>query len=213
MWSTVRDPNLSPTMRCDDFERISWIPPYSMTRLLPFPLFSYQLRRRRKKRLAPLRPTVSYANRSDHLPPARNVKTARNRYHEQHFSNRDLGVSVSSSRRPHVQQTGENVGLANTSSDIDEKGLLIRTFRIYQTKQVVVSFALQARVLFISHDPLLAVQPGGTKMYETLRRQYYWRNIASDVYHTAQDFLSCAAQRSTMYKEKNHYGYYILPDP
>lgn len=97
-------------------------------------------------------------------------------------------------RNRKCNEQAKQVGFANTSFRTDTNGLFIRTSRIDQAEQVVVPPSLQARILYLSHHPLFAGHPGGTKMYKTLRRNFYRRNIANDLYQTVQNCRSCAAQ-------------------
>ena len=90
------------------------------------------------------------------------------------------------------------VALSNTTNSVfslDEHGTLIRTSSLDGSKQIVVPRSLQQRLLYLSHYPLLAGHPGGTKLYETLRIQYYWMFMAHDCYETVRSCGDCAKAR------------------
>jgi len=59
---------------------------------------------------------------------------------------------------------------------------------------------LQPKVLYLSHYPLLAGHPRGSKMYDSMRRRYYWSRMTNDVFQTAKDCRLCAEARGTRYK-------------
>jgi len=84
----------------------------------------------------------------------------------------------------------------------DEEGVLIRLSPLDHAQQRVIPLRLQARVLYLSHYPLTAGHPKGSKMYDTMRRHYYWPNMANDVYQTVRDCRACAQTRGTFYKHQ-----------
>lgn len=55
----------------------------------------------------------------------------------------------------------------------NEKGLVIRIAQVDGIEQTVTPRSLQERALFLAHTPLLAGHPGGSRMYQNLRRQVY----------------------------------------
>ncbi|CDF32918.1 unnamed protein product [Chondrus crispus] len=70
-----------------------------------------------------------------------------------------------------------------------------RTVRVVPTR-------LRPRVLYLAHHPRLAGHPGATRMYYTLRREYYWPHMASDAFSTVRNCTSCAATRGTLVKNQ-----------
>ena len=74
------------------------------------------------------------------------------------------------------------------------------TLLFYHTVQTVVPESLQPKVLYLSHYPLLAGHPKGSKMYDSMRRRYYWSRMTNDVFQTAKDCHLCAEARGTRYK-------------
>ena len=63
---------------------------------------------------------------------------------------------------------------------------------------VVVPYALQARILRMEHAPLAAGHVGGKRMYETMRKHYYWPRMALDCQDTARNCDACARERVTL---------------
>ena len=83
---------------------------------------------------------------------------------------------------------------------VKDNSLLILISPVDGAEQTVVPEALQPRVLYLSHYPLLAGHPKGSKMYDSMRRNYYWSQIANDFFQTAKDCRPCAEARGTRYK-------------
>ena len=96
----------------------------------------------------------------------------------------------------------ETVGTPNSKFDIDRYGFLVRKSPLDGTLQRVVPTRLRPRVLYLAHHPRLAGHPGATRMYYTLRREYYWPHMASDAFSTVRNCTSCAATRGTLVKNQ-----------
>jgi Integrase zinc binding domain len=65
---------------------------------------------------------------------------------------------------------------------VNDKGLLVRLSPLDEAEQVVVPRCLAIRVMCLAHLPRLAAHPGGTRMYATLRKSFYWLTMAKDIY-------------------------------
>ncbi len=74
----------------------------------------------------------------------------------------------------------------------DDRGLLVR---IDLSHQVGVHPALRSRVLHLAHYPRLSGHPGTTRMYQTLRREFYWPSTALAVLRTVRSCSHCAKER------------------
>ena len=90
------------------------------------------------------------------------------------------------------------VGKAGSHFEVNRIGLLCRKAPVDGSLQVVIPQSLRARVLYLSHYPRLQGHPGATRMYETMRRDYYWPHMASDIHQTVTDCRSCARVRGTL---------------
>ena len=66
----------------------------------------------------------------------------------------------------------------------------------------MVPKALQSRVLYLAHYTLTAGHPEGSKMYDTLRTQFYWLNMTMKVFQTARDCRDCAQSHGTRYRHQ-----------
>jgi len=60
---------------------------------------------------------------------------------------------------------------------------------------VLVPQALVKDVLRAEHSSPLAAHPGGTRIYQTLRVQYYWPLLAMDVFGCVEACPTCAKNR------------------
>jgi RNase H-like domain found in reverse transcriptase/Integrase zinc binding domain len=78
---------------------------------------------------------------------------------------------------------------------VSDKGLLVRLSPLDDAEQVIVPRCLANRVMCLAHLPRLASHPGGTRMYATLRKAFYWHTMAKDIYHFVANCLSCAKSR------------------
>ncbi|CDF40971.1 unnamed protein product [Chondrus crispus] len=117
---------------------------------------------------------------------------------------------------PPTERSPENTrerpqALAVTPEQTDVSSLSVEEFiqpqAVHQspldgTLQRVVPKRLGAKVLYLAHPPRLARHPGGTRMYDTLRREYYWPHMANNVYSTVRNCQSCSATRSTIVRHQ-----------
>ena len=69
--------------------------------------------------------------------------------------------------------------------------------------QIVFPKTLRARLLSLTHDPVVAGHPGQNRMYYILRRMYYWPHMAVDVAATVRNCLHCAKNRVRSRKTLN----------
>ena len=83
---------------------------------------------------------------------------------------------------------------------VKDNSLLIRISPVDGAAQTVVPESIKRRVLYLSHYPLLAGHPNGSKMYDSMRRNYYCSVMANGVFQTAKYFRPCAEARGTRYK-------------
>ena len=85
----------------------------------------------------------------------------------------------------------------------DNDGLLKRRTRGPDPYiQVVVPLSLRTRILHLAHDPAIAGHPGETRMFETLRVNYYWPHMAADVHWYVHACRPCAKKRIKFRKTK-----------
>jgi hypothetical protein len=80
----------------------------------------------------------------------------------------------------------------NRHFSVNDKGLLVRLSPNDDAEQIVAPRCLANRVICLSHLPRLAAHPGGTCMYATLRKSFYWLTMAKDIYQIVANCPSCA---------------------
>jgi RNase H-like domain found in reverse transcriptase/Integrase zinc binding domain len=90
------------------------------------------------------------------------------------------------------------------------KGLLVRLSSLDDAEQVMVSPFLANCVMFLAHLPCIGAQLGGTRMYATLRKSFYWVAMAKDVYQFVAKCPSCTKSRL---KRHNRTSYLKLFPP
>ena len=59
---------------------------------------------------------------------------------------------------------------------------------------------LKRRVLALNHYPVLAGHPGGRKLYNRIRHDFYWPALAADCYATVRNCPDCARNRIKLRK-------------
>ena len=94
------------------------------------------------------------------------------------------------------------VGEPGSKYDVDRYGFLVRRSPLDGTLQRVVPKRLRAKVLYLAHHPRLAEHPGETRMYYTLRGEYYRPHMANDVYATVRNCQSCSATRGSIVRHQ-----------
>jgi hypothetical protein len=65
----------------------------------------------------------------------------------------------------------------------------------YRPQQIVVPQSLVSRILYLEHYPPAAGHPGAHRMFQTIRKTFYWPLIAEDVYETVRQCDLCARNR------------------
>ena len=97
--------------------------------------------------------------------------------------------------------------------DIDERGLLVRVAPLDGARQIVAPTALLARLLHLEHYPRTVAHPGVTRMLRTMRRTYFWPNMAEDVLETVRQCDACARNRISLSRRTNPLGLFPANAP
>jgi RNase H-like domain found in reverse transcriptase/Integrase zinc binding domain/Integrase core domain len=84
--------------------------------------------------------------------------------------------------------------MASPGSSLDEggDGILVRVSPLDNRVQVVVPHALRERVLSLTNYPRSSVHPGGTRLFASLRRDFFWPQMAADCEAFVKRCPSCA---------------------
>jgi hypothetical protein len=89
-------------------------------------------------------------------------------------------------------------------SFLDEHGLVCRENGKTGRSQIYVPKSLRERVMTLAHFPKIACHPGSTRMYQNLRRDFFWPRMAIDVHEFVQQCASCARKRLTTQRKTTH---------
>lgn len=90
------------------------------------------------------------------------------------------------------QQAAEQIGQTGTTFSLANHDVMLRQAPIDGALQKLVPQSLRQRIPYNSHHSPFPIHPGQLRMYDTMRRDYYWPNIVQDEYHTVSDSHSCA---------------------
>ena len=74
-------------------------------------------------------------------------------------------------------------------------------------EQIFVPPSLRAKALALAHYPAVAGHPGSTRMYQSLRREFYWPNMALDTHECVRNCSRCAKERINL---KAHFQFLKL---
>jgi Integrase zinc binding domain len=94
------------------------------------------------------------------------------------------------------QELGQPQG-APCVTDFNTEGILIRHAPLDGSKQIVVPLSLQPRLLRKEHFPVVDGHPGVSKMYASMRRKFFWKEMYKDVEETVRHCTVCAKNRVT----------------
>ena len=92
---------------------------------------------------------------------------------------------------------------------INQHGVLVRRAKLDGALQVVVPSTLRQRLLDIAHSAPTSGHPGRAKMYQTLRRAFYWPSMTVDIHHVVENCQSCAMNR--IKDQRNVYPMRLFP--
>ena len=86
---------------------------------------------------------------------------------------------------------------------INQHGVLTRKSTLDGSLQIVVPSSLRQRLLEIAHCAPTSGHPGRAKLYQTMRRVFYWPSMTVDIHHLVENCAPCAKNR--MKEQKNVY--------
>lgn len=89
---------------------------------------------------------------------------------------------------------------SGTDFSPNDDGVVILQATMDGELQKLVKQLLRQHVLYTPHHHLLAGDSEQRRMYETTLRDYYWPNMAFNVYHTVSNCNRCAKHRPNYIK-------------
>ena len=111
------------------------------------------------------------------------------------------------------QHVRSSLDLPDSPFGVTHEDILVRRSPLDGSLQKVVPFSLIPIILYHAHYPVHAGHPGGTRMYETIRREYYWRSMVNDIFQAAKDCRSCARVRGTRGHKQHELTLFPAVDP
>ena len=74
---------------------------------------------------------------------------------------------------------------------VDDRGLMVRRDPKTDRTQIYIPESLRERIMTLGHYPQIAGHPGGTRMYQNLRREVFWPRMAIEIHQFVQNCLMC----------------------
>jgi Integrase zinc binding domain len=87
--------------------------------------------------------------------------------------------------------------------DLNEVGILVRKSPFDGSQQIVVPQSLVSRILYLEHYTPAAGHPGAHRMFQKIRKTFFWSRIALDVYKTVRKCDLCARNRISERRKTN----------
>jgi hypothetical protein len=76
--------------------------------------------------------------------------------------------------------------------DVNDDGIAIRKAPLDGCEQILIPLALRPRVLYLEHYPKSVGHPGVTKMFRSMRKRYFWRNMYREIEDAVRSCEQCA---------------------
>ena len=92
---------------------------------------------------------------------------------------------------------------------LDQHGVLTRRSALDGSLQMVVPESLRKRLMDVAHSAPTSAHPGRSKMYQTLRRHFYWPSMTVDINQWVENCPSCA--RNRIKDQKHIYKMKLFP--
>lgn len=78
---------------------------------------------------------------------------------------------------------------------------------------IVLPDSLKFRVLNLAHFAWISGQPGQSMMLEGVRRNWYWTQMAAEIFVTLQNFPKCAKNHLRLRKSTNPLNIFLSIQP
>ena len=82
--------------------------------------------------------------------------------------------------------------------------ILCRRSPLDNLEHIMLPEALRRQAILLAPCPRMASHPGGSRMFQTLRRTFYWPLMALDAYNTVRQCFSCTRERISLRKHANY---------
>jgi Integrase zinc binding domain len=101
----------------------------------------------------------------------------------------------------------------NRHFSMNDKGLLVLLSPLDDAEQAEVPRCLANRVMCLAHLPRLAAHPGGTRIYSTLHKSFYWLTTDKYIYQFVVNWPSCVKSRLKRNRRTNYLKLSALATP
>jgi hypothetical protein len=78
---------------------------------------------------------------------------------------------------------------------VGDRGLIVRLDPNTYRTQIYISESLGEHRMSLGHYPQIPGHPGGTRMYQNIRREEFWSRMAIEIHLFLQNCASCAIKR------------------
>ena len=95
-----------------------------------------------------------------------------------------------------------SIDFLNSTCAVTHEFILFGLSPMDKALQKVVHTSLKPNVFNMIHNLVHEVHPGVTRIYKTVRRQFHWRAIATDIFQLDRDFRPCARVRVSRARDK-----------
>jgi hypothetical protein len=79
--------------------------------------------------------------------------------------------------------------------DVNDDGIAIRKAPLDGCEQILVPMALRPRVIYLEHYPRSACHPGVTKMFRSMRKRYFRKNVYREIEDAVRSCEQCARNK------------------
>jgi hypothetical protein len=97
--------------------------------------------------------------------------------------------------------------------DVNCDGIAIRKAPLDGCEQILVPMALRPRVLYLEHYPRSAGHLGVTKMFRSMRKRYFWKNMYREIEDVVRSCEQCARNNVQERTRVNHMQLFPAHEP
>jgi Integrase zinc binding domain len=121
---------------------------------------------------------------------------------------RDTHVGLASMLNPNSDNripTGTEVDVATISTEEVPKEQAVDPIckKLHGSQQIVVPQSPVSLILYLEHYPPASGHPGAHRMFQTIRKTFFWPRIAEDAYETVRKCDLCARNRISEKRKTN----------
>lgn len=116
---------------------------------------------------------------------------------KRHINHWSRGVPTRTKCGLVVKDAYTEIGNENSQFDVNRNGIHSGKSSLDRGLKRAVSAALKDRIVHVAYYPMPTGHPGGSRVYQTVRKDFSSPSMASYIFQTARECRSCTAMRST----------------